>query len=1121
MKKKRHHASFSCARIAALAVVLLAAPVFPETAAASPQNGVVSGGKAHITQSGKKLDIHQQSDRAIIDWRKFDIAADEHTQFHQPHSGATILNRIHDTSPSRVMGRLSANGNVVLVNPNGVFFGKGSTVDVNGLLATSADIKNSRFMDGDMRFDIPGRPDATITNEGHITAREAGLVGLVAPRVLNNGVITAPLGKVHLASGDSFTVDLYGNGLLEVALSDAVSTQLVANSGKVDAPGGTISLTAAQGRNVIDSLMPVKGELNAPTVHKRQGRIIISGGKASATLSGRINASGRNAGERGGSITVTADNVHLTRHAWLDASGHSTAPLPSFKPDTIAHAAGGSIRIGGDYAGGGDLATANHLRVDAGATLLNDAIHQGDGGRTILWSDSHTVFHGRLSARGGAKSGNGGFAEVSSKGVLDYRGTADLRATQGQTGNLLLDPYDLFIRDVAADSGLTGSFTSNGNDSVLTVDTLLAALGSANVTVATGGGGGQQGNITVEDALSWANGNRLTLDAHHDIALNADITAPSGALTLLAGNNVTATGGIDVDSFRLESGYWVQNATDLPNFTANRFYVAFDTDTGFLRAAGGNGGTSPYEITDAYGLYGVATHRSLGNLIYAYRGSNADHNGTYFDTAGFRQNDGTNGLGFAENGTRYIVHKYVETGSHTFAPVAGVEEVEYLIIGGGGSSGNRIAGGGGAGGLLQGSLAVDTINYPIVVGEGGAAPTNSNQSTIGNSGEASSAFGLTALGGGRGGVQGASNGAAGGSGGGGRGNNASSGGSGEAGQGNAGAAGGSGRGGGGGGGAGSAGQAGQTPAYHGGDGGNGLQVAITGQALYYAGGGAGGAGDGTGAATGGLGGGGDGGQTSAQPGQDGQANTGGGGGGGGFTGSGNALGGSGGSGITIIRYAAPELTIGGDFTVENKTFDDTTDATIETTNFTPAGVTGLVDVDITQVNASPSFATKEVGSDIVVSLNPTSATLGGANAGFYVLSLDNAITTQANIIAPPRPSSPTKPVPAPSKPDITETPQNNIESASRLPNTFVQVSQNPSEYNNIRRATSSASGHNFSSASQSGGGGEETGDSDSEQDETPEGRQREGRITFLADMLTVHPQVRNMMNGAYNGMFSQ
>ena len=233
-----------CIRALALSAAFTMA-FSPVIVYANPQGGVVSAGQAAITQSGKELDVNQTSDKAVIDWRSFNINADELTVFHQPSSSSMTLNRVGDVNPSQILGLLTANGQVVLVNPNGVFFGPNSTVDVSGLVASTANITNGDFMAGNLNFSQAGNPNASIINEGTITAQDAGLVGFVAPSVVNNGVINARLGKVQLSSGDTFTLDMAGDKLISVAVSDEVKQQIASNTGTITADGGTIALTAA------------------------------------------------------------------------------------------------------------------------------------------------------------------------------------------------------------------------------------------------------------------------------------------------------------------------------------------------------------------------------------------------------------------------------------------------------------------------------------------------------------------------------------------------------------------------------------------------------------------------------------------------------------------------------------------------------------------------------------------------------------------------------------------------------------------------------------------------------------------------------------------------------------
>ena len=103
---------------------------------------------------------------------------------------------------------MKANGQVLLINGSGILFGPTSKVDVAGLVASTSDIRNDDFMAGRMKFDLPGRRGATVVNQGDITVADSGLVALVAPGVENSGHIHARLGRVVLASGERFTIDM-------------------------------------------------------------------------------------------------------------------------------------------------------------------------------------------------------------------------------------------------------------------------------------------------------------------------------------------------------------------------------------------------------------------------------------------------------------------------------------------------------------------------------------------------------------------------------------------------------------------------------------------------------------------------------------------------------------------------------------------------------------------------------------------------------------------------------------------------------------------------------------------------------------------------------------------------
>jgi len=163
--------------------------------------------------------VNQTSQNAIINWNSFSVGPAELTRFNQPNATSITLNRVTGGDPSEILGAIRANGQVWLINPNGIAFGKSATVDVSGLLATTLEITNQDFLAHNYRFTATGHAPAAVTNAGQLTIRGAGLAALVAPNVANAGVIQARLGRIALASADGFTVDFYGDGKFNFILN--------------------------------------------------------------------------------------------------------------------------------------------------------------------------------------------------------------------------------------------------------------------------------------------------------------------------------------------------------------------------------------------------------------------------------------------------------------------------------------------------------------------------------------------------------------------------------------------------------------------------------------------------------------------------------------------------------------------------------------------------------------------------------------------------------------------------------------------------------------------------------------------------------------------------------------
>jgi filamentous hemagglutinin family protein len=553
------HPRFSNFLLTTAALIALAAA----PAAAGPQGPTVVGGTATIQgQGGPAVVVNQSSSSAIINWNTFNIGANESVRFNQPGSSSVVLNRVTGgLGPSEILGTLTANGRVFLINRDGILFGPSAMVNTAGFLATTHDIRDADFMAGRYNFNIPGRPDASIVNQGRITATSGGFATLVAPGVRNSGTITATLGTVALASsGTGFTLDLYGDKLITLAVNDQVASKvidvatgrplksLVTNDGKIRANGGRVELAAAAARAVVDSVINTSGVIKANSIGRHNGMIVLSAatagskpaGAAAQTIkiSGTLSAAGKQKDTQGGTILVSGEHIKLA-NARIDASGR---------------AGGGKVLIGGDWGGGKGstsqvsnpsaklekfgIPTATTVSVDAGTRIDASAKGRGNGGKVVLWSDSETTFAGTILARGG----DGGFVEVSSRGQLAYSGTTDTRAPKGTTGTLLLDPENLYINA----NGSPPPFDPTA--SAISASTLVGQLSSTNVVLSTQPSGANAGDILVQSSVAWASDYSLTLNAHRNIDISDAVTisnAGAGNLVLRADSTGTGTGTVN------------------------------------------------------------------------------------------------------------------------------------------------------------------------------------------------------------------------------------------------------------------------------------------------------------------------------------------------------------------------------------------------------------------------------------------------------------------------------------------------------------------------------------------------------------------------------------------------
>ena len=301
------------------------------TAYALPEGGQVAAGQAAITTAGSTMTIAQQTAQAIINWQNFGIGSGEAVHINQPNSQAMLLNRVIGSNPSEIFGQLTANGQVILVNPNGVFFRPGSSVDVGGLTASTLNIANEDFLKGQLRF--AGDSQNPVINAGSITTQN-GYVNLLAKEVVNEGIIAAQTGSVNLAAGSGMSLDYNGDGKMTVAVTDGAYQSAVANKKLIQADGGLVVMTASGKDALMDSAVNNSGMIQANTLGEATGQISLTGDNIATT--GTISADGGSNGHGGTLYITTGKNGVLN----VGSIGADTVNITA---NTIKHTEGGTV----------------------------------------------------------------------------------------------------------------------------------------------------------------------------------------------------------------------------------------------------------------------------------------------------------------------------------------------------------------------------------------------------------------------------------------------------------------------------------------------------------------------------------------------------------------------------------------------------------------------------------------------------------------------------------------------------------------------------------------------------------------------------------------------------------
>ncbi|MFS0755770.1 YDG domain-containing protein [Noviherbaspirillum sp. 1P10PC] len=295
------------------AAILPASPV-----SAGPTGGAIINGIAgdSITRPNPTTTvINQASPRLAINWTSFSSAEGEKIQFVQPNASAIALNRVTSRIPSELLGNLTANGQVFVINPNGVLFGAKASVNVGGLLASSLDMKSDSFLNGSQVME--GGDVGAVVNKGTLTANPGGYVVLAGPRLTNEGAISAVQGKVLMAAGDKVTVTLNNASLASYTIDRNSLNALVQNSGSISASAGEVTLDARAVNDIGRAVINHTGVIEAKSLQGTPGKIRLLGtGESDLLVNGKLDASA-SAGQDG-FVETNAARVNIGEKALIN-----------------------------------------------------------------------------------------------------------------------------------------------------------------------------------------------------------------------------------------------------------------------------------------------------------------------------------------------------------------------------------------------------------------------------------------------------------------------------------------------------------------------------------------------------------------------------------------------------------------------------------------------------------------------------------------------------------------------------------------------------------------------------------------------------------------------------------
>ncbi|MDE2453572.1 MAG: filamentous hemagglutinin N-terminal domain-containing protein, partial [Burkholderiales bacterium] len=596
------------------------------SAAGLPTGGQIAQGTGSISQAGNTLTVNQTSSKLLTNWQSFSVGAGNTVNFVQPGASAVALNNVLGSDVSVIQGAINANGQVFLLNPNGVLFTPTAQVNVGSLVASTLTMSTSDFMAGNYRFS--GASANAVVNQGNIVATGDGSAGgsiaLIAAKITNDGSLTAKGGNVLLGAGSDVTLDL--GGPVQLQVNKGAIDALVANGGAIQADGGVVYLTAQALDTLTSAVINNTGVIRAQTLAtgaKGDIRLIADMRVGTVNVGGTLDASAPQGGD-GGFIETSGANVATAADAIVkagSAAGNSGQWL--LDPTDVTISTGtdsGYTNNAGTYTPNTGASTAV-----VSASTINAALN-GDTSVTVVTTSSGTGNGDITVSAPITKSAGTGSPTLTLQADRNITVSAPITATAGKlnidlsaannaagtfggidiTANLASHGGNILIG--GAGGSLTAARTvSNGIGYALDYSASMPAVtlnpGTASsVSVLSGGG-----NITINGySTTTPSGNGDGAGVH----LFAGSVVDSGNYANGSGSAPVAGGNINISGYALGAGQFGIKFDQNTGQSAFKTTVATSPVNGTIVLDGNNPGNSQYAL-------GLSNAGNQGNLYFA------------------------------------------------------------------------------------------------------------------------------------------------------------------------------------------------------------------------------------------------------------------------------------------------------------------------------------------------------------------------------------------------------------------------------------------------------------------------------------------------------------------------